>query len=68
MKKHNFFIFIAEPHPILFKDSERRVKRQIKNAVFIFDFSEPQFVRIVSHENEKLKSKNSCALWIFCRS
>lgn len=29
MKKHNFFIFIAEP----------------------------QFVRIVSHENEKLKSK-----------
>lgn len=37
MKKHNFFIFIAEP----------------------------QFVRIVSHENEKLKSKNSCALWIF---
>ena len=41
MKKHNFFIFIAEPPPILFKDSERRVKRQIKNAVFIFDFSEP---------------------------
>lgn len=41
------------------------MKRQIKNVVFIFDFSEPQFVRIVSHENEKLKSKNSCALWIF---
>jgi len=31
------------------------VKRQIKNAVFIFDFSEPQFVRIVSHENKKIK-------------
>ena len=58
MKKHNFFIFIAEPQPILFKDRTRRVKRQIKNVVFIFDFSEPQFVRIVSHENEKLKSIN----------
>ena len=58
MKKHNFFIFIAEPPPILFKDSERRVKRQIKNAVFIFDFSEPQFVRIVSHENDKVRIKN----------
>ena len=40
-EKTYFFIFIAETHPILFKDSERRVKRQIKNVVFIFDFSEP---------------------------
>jgi len=41
----------AEPHPVLFKDSERREQKQMGNEVSRFDYAEPPL--ILSKDSER---------------
>ena len=68
MKKHNFFIFIAEPHPILFKDSERREQYKMKKHNFFIFIAEPHPILFKDSERrEQYKMKKHIFLFLLPR-
>jgi hypothetical protein len=53
-----YFIFIAEPHPILFKDSEKREQYKIKLALFLLPNRILSYQKITRHLNKRRKENN----------
>ena len=57
-----YFIFIAEPHPILFKDSERLEQYKIKLTLFLLPSRILSYQKITRYLNERRKENKENVL------